>query len=44
MSSPLRVLNPAWPVALSHPQMSWRFAADAHVARAVRMIGRKVIL
>ena len=31
-------------VGQTHTKMSWHFAADAHDARAVRMIGRKVIL
>ncbi|MEY3653178.1 MAG: hypothetical protein RL739_1348 [Pseudomonadota bacterium] len=37
-------MSPVLTMVLAHPEMSWRFAADAHVARAVRMIGRKVIL
>ena len=37
-------LSPVLTVGQTHTKMSWHFAADAHDARAVRMIGRKVIL
>jgi len=37
-------LSPVLTVGQPHTKMSWHFAADAHDARAVRMIGRKVIL
>ncbi|CAN1554603.1 hypothetical protein MCERE1_02321 [Burkholderiaceae bacterium] len=36
--------SPVLTVGQTHTKMSWHFAADAHDARAVRMIGRKVIL
>ena len=37
-------LSPVLTVGPTYTKMSWHFAADAHDARAVRMIGRKVIL
>ena len=44
MSGPQIRLSPVLTVGQTHTKMSWHFAADAHDARAVRMIGRKVIL
>jgi len=37
-------LSPVLTVGQAHTKMSWHFAADAHDARVVRMLGRKVIL
>ena len=44
MSGPQIQLSPVLTVGPTHTKMSWHFAADAHDARAVRMLGRKVIL
>jgi len=44
MSGPQIRLSPVLTVGLTHTKMSWHFAADAHDARVVRMLGRKVIL
>jgi hypothetical protein len=44
MSGPLVRQSAVLTVGTTHTKMSWHFAADAHDARAVRMLGRKVIL
>jgi len=44
MSGPLVGQSPVLTVGPTPNKMSWHFAADAHDARAVRMLGRKVIL
>ena len=44
MSGLLAWLSPVLTVGSTHTKMSWHFAADAHDARAVRMLDRKVIL
>ena len=44
MSGPLVRLSNVLTVGPTHNKMSWHFAADAHDARAVRMLDRKVIL
>jgi hypothetical protein len=44
MSGPLVQHSTVLSVGPTHTKMSWHIAADAHDARAVRMLGRKVIL
>ena len=44
MSGPQIRLSPVLTGGQTHTKMSWHFAADAHDARAVRMLDRKVIL
>jgi hypothetical protein len=44
MSGPLVRQSAVSSVGATHTKMSWHFAADAHDARAVRMLDRKVIL